>query len=49
MNEDPTQDPELREFVKEDYVWLAEFLRTREGLSIPEIRQLLWEILSVTI
>ena len=43
------QDEELREFIKAELVWLADFLRRKEGLSVPQIRKFLIEILGVTI
>lgn len=49
MSKDPREDLELREFLKTEFVNIAEILRLKEGLNVKQIRQLMKEVLSVTI
>ena len=40
---------EVREFIRCELVSLAEILRKREGYSIPQIRRIIKELLTVSV
>ena len=40
---------EVREFIRCELVSLAEILRKREGYSIPQIRRIIRELLTVSV
>jgi len=49
MSKNPMEDVELCQFLKNEYVAIAEILRKKEKMTIPQIRNFMQEILDVTI